>query len=519
MKSASGSLPTFRPAVLVPELQKILLEDANKISDISPSIYIFKSGEQAEDREKALQAQWQFARVNYHLLFATVISRYCGTGFLQLCYSPELRNGKGGLYVKSRDPRTVGFDPTTDYEFDPSYLYWEDWMHPEEVRRLWPHTSKNVRPTNQSVQGASIFQSGSGYGFQMPPGPMSGMPGMPTSAPNIGRSLNDTRWRVRHFFCKDYTRELVEARDVPDGSLVDPEFKWRYPNGRYLAECNGVILSDGQNPWPHRPDIPAPFFPIIPVWALPPLYGPWGVPVTRFSLSLQSLAERMLTQIFENIVRTNNCIWAIDKGSGIDVEAFAGIPGEVVEINPNSKPPVPLNPPQLTQQGFQFPEVLLEKQRLLLGVTEAKQGKPGAGNVSTGLFDASILQSSGLLQLAGRLQYFTVSQLANLMFYTMARYIDRFSLPLRGEKGTEVVTWQGILDPHDFDLMLDESSIQPLSDVMFRRLVPDLMKAGVLNTERALQVLGVPHAEQIATEHRQNLELQALSRTRGGKGK
>jgi len=49
--------------------------------------------------------------------------------------------------------------------------------------------------------------------------------------------------------------------------------------------------------------------------------------------------------------------------------------------------------------------------------------------------------------------------------------------------------------------------------------VPDLMKAGVLNTERALQVLGVPHAEQIATEHRQNLELQALSRTRGGKGK
>ena len=115
MKSASGTLPTFRPAVLVPELQKIMLEDANKISDISPSIYIFKSGEQAEDREKALQAMWQQARVNYHLLFATLVSRYCGTGFLQMCYSSELRNGKGALYVKSRDPRTVGFDPTTDY--------------------------------------------------------------------------------------------------------------------------------------------------------------------------------------------------------------------------------------------------------------------------------------------------------------------------------------------------------------------------------------------------------------------
>jgi hypothetical protein len=103
------------------------------------------------------------------------------------------------------------------------------------------------------------------------------------------------------------------------------------------------------------------------------------------------------------------------------------------------------------------------------------------------------------------------------MFYTAGRYIDRFRLPLRGDKGSEVALWEGILDPHDYDLMLDTDSVQPLSEVALRRLVPELMKTGVMNTERGLQILGVPHAEQIAQEHRQTLELQALSRTRGAK--
>lgn len=81
----------------------------------------------------------------------------------------------------------------------------------------------------------------------------------------------------------------------------------------------------------------------------------------------------------------------------------------------------------------------------------------------------------------------------------------------------DVVEWEGILDPHDYDLILDEDSIQPLSEVALRRMVPELMKTGILNTERGLSILGIPHAEKIAQEQRQTLELQALARTRGAK--
>jgi len=160
---------------------------------------------------------------------------------------------------------------------------------------------------------------------------------------------------------------------------------------------------------------------------------------------------------------------------------------------------------------------LLKLQQRLLGQTEAKQGNPGTGNVGSSLFDAAILQGSGMLQLAGRLQSFTIRQLCSAMFYTAGRYMDRFNLPFRGDAGTEIVKWDGLLDPHNFDLILDEDSIQPLSEVALRRLVPELMKTGVLNTERGLQMLGVPHAEKIAEEQRQTLELQALARTKGAK--
>lgn len=517
LKGPTGEVPSFRPSVSVPELQKIILEDSNRISDISPQVYVFNNGDRAEEREKALQAVWQQARVNYHTLFATTTSRYCGTGFLQLCYSPNLRNGKGGLWVKSRDPRTVGFDPTTDYEFDPSYLYFDDWMHIEEIRQRWYYTSEKIKVVGAGSSTASLLQTGSGYGFQMPNGPMTSMPGMPGISSQLGRTNSDNRLRVTHWFCKDYTREIVDKKNLPDGALTDPEFKWKFPNGRYLVECEGFILADGPNPYPHRRDIPSPFFPLVPIWAIPPLYGPWGIPVTRFSESLQQLGEKLYTQLYENSVRLNNGTWFIDSSTGIDIEAFGGMPGEVQSINPNSKVPECKTAPALPSQAYQLPADLFKIQQRLQGQTDAKQGNPGQGNVSTSLFESSILQSSGMLQLAGRLQSFSISQLANGMFDTMGRYLGRFSLPFRGDKSTDVVEWEGILDPHDYDLMLDEDSIQPLSEIALRRMVPDLMKTGVLNTERGLQMLGIPHAEKIAEEQKEQLQLQALARVMKGK--
>lgn len=513
LKGNRTNTPSFRPAVTIPELQKICLEDANHLSNLSPQPYIFHAGDRQRDRESALQAEWQRANVNYHLLYASLFARYCGVGFLQLCYSPDLNHGDGGLWVKARDPRTVHLDPGTDYSWDPSFVGWEDWMNLEEVRKQWPDTSRGIHPSSSPPPTGMD----SGFGIQMPPGPMTSIPGIINSS-NSKSTINDTRVLVRFWFCKDYTRELVEKKDLPDGALTDPEFQWKYPNGRWLVECDGIILQDGDNPYPQRSDIIAPGFPLYPIWALPPLYGPWGVPSINLSQNLQTIAEKMYTQLYENAVRLNNGVWFIDTNTGIDIEAFGGMPGEVQQVNPNSRIPEVKYGGNMPSQAFQFPDAMLKLQRGLHGMTDARQGNPGAGNISTDLFDASVLQASGLLQLSGRLQYFSLSLLSTAMYRTMAKFISRRSIPYRAADGMTTAEWKGTLRPDTHhEIYLDAASVQPLSDAIVRKMAPELMKTGVLSTKRGLELLNFPGADQIADEQKEQLELQALAKVKGAK--
>lgn len=513
LKNGGSMVPSFRPSVTIPELQKICFEDANKLSDLSPQPYIFSKGERVKDREQALQAEWQRARVNYHLMFAALQARYIGVGFIQLGYSPDLNNGEGGLWVKARDSQTVGMDPSPSYEWDPSFVYFDDWMNLEEVRKQWPDTSRNVKAST----GVPPTGMDSGFGIQMPPGPMTSTPGMAAMSQSKS-NVNGNMVRVTHCFCKDYTREIVEAKDLPDGALTDPEFQWKYPAGRWLVECDGYILSDGDNPFPMRTDINVPTFPLFPIWSLPPLYGPWGVPVTHLSLNLQTLSEKMFTQLYENAVRLNNGVWFVDTSTGIDIEAFGGMPGEVQQVNPNSRLPEVKTGATMPAQAYKFPADLLEMQRNLHGMTPARQGNPGAGNISTDLFDASVLQASGLLQLSGRLQYATLSNLASAMYQTMCRYIPRRIMPYRGPEGMTTAEWQGILRPDQHhELYLDEDSVRPLSDAIVKKLAPELMKTGVLNTKRGLEILNFPDADMISQEQKEQQELAALAKVRQAK--
>ena len=74
-----------------------------------------------------------------------------------------------------------------------------------------------------------------------------------------------------------------------------------------------------------------------------------------------------------------------------------------------------------------------------------------------------------------------------------------------------------MIRPDQYDVLLDEASIRPLSEAVVRRMTPDLMKTGIVATERGLRTLGYPGAEEIAEEQKHNLELQALGRVKGGK--
>ena len=518
--------PVYRPSLSIPMLQRIMLEEANQVSNLSPRMYVFpsagssdpdsKSADSArdKDREVSLQAQWQISKMNLHLLMAGLTARYCGAGWIVAGFDPDLSRARGGMWAKSIDPRLVFFDPGTDYTWNPSYSGWGTWMNLEDVRLKWPITSQAISPKHTSG-GFQPFSGDSGYGISQPPGPMSTMPG----TPGQNARTQNSEWRVlvRHCFCRDYTREEVPKSDVPTTSLIDPEVRLKYPQGRWIVECEGIILQDGDNPYPMRRDIAAPRFPLFPNWVLPPLFGPWGIPVTRMTENLQRLSQRFYTQIFENGLRLNNGVWMIDENTGIDIDGFGGLPGEVCTIKPGSRIPTVVTPNAIGSGALQAAEKLLALQNDCLGFSASRQGQPGDGNISTDLFDSAVLQSSGLLQLAGRFLSDTCESVGTFFFDCMCKFSDKGTLPYQGVDGITLAAWGGMVDPSTYDVTLDQASVRPLAEAVVRKLTPDLMKSGVVGPERGLRTLGYPDAETIAHEQETSQALAALAKVRSGR--
>jgi len=501
-------LPSFRPQVRVPQLQVLMMHEANDLSETSPRPYIvdIERGQRDSEREKALQAAWRLAQVNYHSMFTTLMSLFSGMCPMQVGYDPDARQGRGAVWTKMRDPRTFDCDPAADYTCNWSWIMFEDREHLEKVKSDWGAAASQVRP-RVSGKSVSPMLGDSAYGVDMPSGPMSMVPGLPR-----GHAIpSDNRVRVRRCYLLDYTREQVESHTLPSGAMVPADFSWRYPNGRMIVECEGYTLFDGDNPYPLR------MFPAVPFWSTLPLYGVWTVPAIRYSKDLQNVAERLYTNVFENVVRLNNGVWFIDERTGIDPESFGGMPGEVQIINANSPAPTMVSPPQMPQQMTQFPQLLLDKQKELQGFTDARAGKPGAGNISPELFDSSVIRSQGVTQLRGRLNSVSYQRLGELLFYTMARFQPTQTMHTKTSAGYDAIKWQSTNRPDQFDFELDTASILPFSQAMLRKMAPELRKAGLLDVHTTLETLEFPDAEKIATNLEQEQALAALAKSKGAR--
>lgn len=510
LMDGSSQMPSFRPAVRVPQLQVLMMHEANDLSETSPKPFIINLEDQTRDksREKALQAEWKRANVNYHTMFANLMSMFTGMCPLQVGYDPDMRNGKGGIWTKMRNPSTFFPDPFTDYELNWSYIILEDRMYLEEIRRRWPLTSTNLKARVSSSGTASPLAGSGGYSFQMPEGPMSKVPGLPNSQGGV----DDNRLRVRWCYCLDYTREKIEAKDLPDGAMTPADFQWKYPNGRLVIDCEGLILQDGDNPYPMK------MFPIAPFWSTVPLYGIWATPAIKFSKSLQDTGEKMYTQLYENAVRMNNGLTIIDERTGIDPDNFGGMPAEVQVVNPNTAEGIKiLYPSAMPPQMTQLPQLLFDKQKEVQGFTPARQGQPGAGNISPELFDSSVNRAQGVTQLRGRLSAVTYQRIAELMFYTMAKYKQQPETMFAGGTTDEIVKWAPVPRPDLFDIQLDPTSIMALSQASLQKLAMQLREVGLIDARSTLEALQWPDAATVASAVENEQALQALGKVRGNK--
>jgi hypothetical protein len=499
--------PIFRPTMRIPEAQILGFMEAIDLTDIDPRIFLCKTWEnysEDENAEACLQAQWRDSQVNLNILYALMWAWFCGCGFVQVGYDTDMRNGRGDTTAYWRDPETVFPDPYSIDDKKWQYLILEDHMWLDSVKNYWPIPAKRVT-LNRSPEPLPMSTMGrnSAFGLEVPAGPMQGMiPGLPVSS-----TPGDARVRVRTLFLRDRSRVRIKGKDeqIQFSALAKQEYKLRYPRGRMITECNGVILFDGENPFWHGE------FPVVRFLGMPALHGFWAPPPFRYTKTLQDMAERFTTQDFENMVRLLNGIWFIDESTGIDTERFGGVPGETQMIAQGSPTPV-LVQPKGSGDGLKSADLLLAKQRSLQGFTDPRMGNAPQGNVSNDLFSGSLMQGQTLSRGRAKLMYEPIRRLAYLIFTTMAQYTrdERLYADPRAD-GFGTIRWQPVHPSKvmEYEAHVDPASLQPFSGVMLRQMALALKNMGALDTEGLLEAVRYPNRKKILERLNKEAEMQA----------
>lgn len=522
-----GKVPSFRPQVQIPQLQTLAITEATELSDLSPKVYIYDkgSGQVDQERSRSFQEEWKSLWVNHHTMYSSIWGMLAGIGYLQFGYDPFADSGFGAIWCRDRAPDSLDIDPTARCRHDATYMISEDRLYPDQVTYYWPETGRDLAAEAISP-GLSARNSPASVGtlppkMRFPEGPMRQFDG-----PVEGDQPEaDGRLRVRYLYIDDKTVELVKdlaggnsAALVEKAQATDKRGQFtrrlRYPNKRLIVCVSGRTsrcVADGDNPTPGNA------YPFIPIYGLPPISGFYPPPPSRYTRDLQALAERTLTQVFENLVRLNNGIWFIDKNTGIDLNSFQGLPAEVVEYDGQAgKEPTFVTPGVIQESVLKLVEWMLSTQKELQGFNQSREGTPGQGNLSAELYEASIFQSKALTRCRARLLSHSMYEAADLVFNMMATYYRKDRAYPSNEGGFSMSTWKPYMGEgaKRARLHIDPISLLPISQAAMRQMAPMLKETGSIDTQTLLEALGVPDAASIAARTSRELALQALQKAK-----
>ena len=492
--------PTFRPNVMLPELQLLMTQEASDLMDISPKIYVTETSKKKrrDDIEKFVQAQWQEGFYNLKIFYAVLWALFTGTGWIQVKWDPFAKGGVGMVDLIPIDPRHVYPDPMASTIENAFYVLKIDEMYIDEIRARWPDRGYDVTPQEMNTIGQNT--TGTGTSLRFTAGPMRSTGNLSGSNPSGPNSMTIP---VRTLWIRDSSTEDVSIPAKNGVARITKRLK--YPNGRVIIEAGGVILSDG-------PNMGSFDFPIVPFYGMPNLSGIWGPPPINYTKEIQHLAEKYLSRVYENAIRMNNAICFVRQGTGIDTDSFGGLPGEIVTINRDAQVPTFYTPPPFSAQHMDMPKFLLEYQKSLQGFNTSRLGNPGAGNISSSLYEGSISQGQSLTRARAKLLAKSIQKISEIVISMMVKfYTPSNMIWVTTPDGPEMVEWAGT-DKDELGILIDPGSIRPLSQTAMRLMVPKLKEAGMLDVESALELLDIPNRHKIMERLNQDAERAFLAK-------
>ncbi len=250
---------------------------------------------------------------------------FYGTGLSSMSFDPEANHGAGNVAYASEDPFWCFPAPESrDTNKECPYFVHARPRPIEWVKKRWPEHKEHVKPDLiDLMKGAKTDLKKITFRSPVDDKLYLEQDDSPADSLDKEKSLVVTVW-----IKDDETVDEVEKE--AEGQKVY-EAKKKYPNGRRIVVCSGVLLEDGPNPYDDG-EVP---FHRWQNYVLPREF--WGISEVEQLESPQRIFNKLVSFALDTLTLMGNPVWIVSNDSDVDVENLFNRPGLIIEKNPGSE--------------------------------------------------------------------------------------------------------------------------------------------------------------------------------------
>lgn len=371
--------------------------------------------EVAEIVNEVAEADWIRHNWGEQLLEVVYDSNIYGTGCSEIEGEPNRIN------MESRDPvycfpapeaRDTNRSCPYFVYAEPKDIHWIKKKFPDKAKFLKADVAQLV--TNERTQNDVRFRS--------PADRNQVMEGStPTDPANKDLALYKVLYLTPDFCSDDFDEQEREVIDPATGNpkvnaetgAPEREYvqKAKYPRGRRIITCAGILLEDGENPYD---DGEIPFDRYV-NYLMPREF--WGMSEVEQLEGPQRIVNKIYSFILDAMTLMGNPIWMIPSGSGVDPDSLTNRPGLNVEFD-GENPPV-------RQEGTQLQPYIMQ---MFDKVAEVFDSIAGSQDITRGVQPTGVTAASAISSLQEAAQTRIRQKARNLDFYLQGvgqKYLSR----------------------------------------------------------------------------------------------
>ncbi len=271
------------------------------------------------------EADWTKNNWSEQLLEVIYDANFYGTGMSRVVAKPVMNILR--VVYESADPFYCFPDPDArDTNKDCAYFVYAEPMDVRKIKKRYPEVKDYIKPDIQDLLKGSKtdFQP---MKFRSPIDNKVTLEGSSTmDLVDKDKALLITLW-LSPEYCEDDFEETEEKTIDPETKEEKVEYtqKSKYPNGRKIVVCNGVLCEDEPNGYDDS-EVP---YERYPNYILPREF--WGMSEVEQLEGPQKTFNKLVSFALDVLTLMGNPIWVVPTASGVDAENITNRPGLVLE--------------------------------------------------------------------------------------------------------------------------------------------------------------------------------------------